>query len=168
MRGQMHNEDTIVRSTIAEAIRFATQNRNSIVDVALKLRAFAYFGRKSLLVVEGSAIPPPEEDGIPYKFSSMSGRAPVPSVMDLQFDAMAIEYMTELLHGLTKAMHKMLFEKNRRRHWYELYLCIFVLLATLEHVHQLQSAHLQEFRSAAMVSKIKTTYVIDRKLYSDW
>lgn len=70
------------------------------------------------------------------------GQAPVPSVVDFQIDTMAIIYMTSQLNVLTRQLEEKIFGKDSIRAWYEVFLAAFVLLSTLESVHQTQISYL--------------------------
>lgn len=72
-------------------------------------------------------------------------RVPIPAVLDYQLDYLAIRYMTEQMHMITKRLKHILFAKNNFTFWYEIYLTTFVLLCSLETVHAKQIEILDRF-----------------------
>lgn len=70
------------------------------------------------------------------------GRVPVPSVIDLQIDCVAIKHMARQLEVLIKMLKQKLYGKDTVKVWYEVFLAFFVLLGTLEKVHQAQLRYL--------------------------
>lgn len=70
------------------------------------------------------------------------GRASVPSVIDFQIDCLAIKHMARQLDILIKMLKQRLYKKNHVGVWYEVFLAFFVLLGTLEKVHQAQLRYL--------------------------
>lgn len=87
------------------------------------------------------------------------GRAPVPSVIDFQIDCLAIKHMTHQLKILIRMLKQKLYGKDSVRAWYEVFLAFFVLLGTLEKVHQAQLRYLsrnKDMVSATFPSKVTT------------
>jgi hypothetical protein len=80
---------------------------------------------------------------------SIHGKAPVPNIIDYQIDTLIIHYMQRLMKELTKGLKKLIFSKNPTGNWYEIFLTIFVLISTLEHVYVAQISYLR--RSLSIV-----------------
>lgn len=85
------------------------------------------------------------------------GKAPLPSIIDYQVDTLRIHYMQRLMKDLTKGLKKLIFASNPTKNWYEIFLSIFILICTLEHVYVAQMSYLR--RSLGMVSTIKRSDV---------
>lgn len=107
-----------------------------MISMALKIRRIAYFCRESMIITSEETL------GIKKifnpKFSSLHNTVPVPSVLDFQIDTIAIMSMRKLLKSILLEMHSRLFDDNGKEHWFEVFLVCFVLLSSLEKVHELQ------------------------------
>jgi hypothetical protein len=71
------------------------------------------------------------------------GKAPAPSVLDYQLDTLVIDYMQTKISALTSGLGKLIFTSKSKTNWYEIFLTIFILLCTLEHVYVSQIRYLR-------------------------
>lgn len=62
--------------------------------------------------------------------------------MDYQIDTMAINIMFRLLRSVVPYLMKKISRDNNQKQWYEIYLTFFVLLNTLEIVHEVQLGYM--------------------------
>jgi hypothetical protein len=69
---------------------------------------------------------------------------PIPAVLDVQVDYMAIKYMLGQMLLVSKRLGQLIFPSNRAN-WYEVYLTVFVLLHSLETVHARQAEIIKRF-----------------------
>ena len=81
---------------------------------------------------------------------SIHGKAPVPNIIDYQIDTLMIHYMQRLMKDLTKGLKKLIFSRSPTGNWYEIFLTVFILICTLEHVYMAQISYLR--RSLGIVS----------------
>ncbi len=69
----------------------------------------------------------------------VDGKLPVPTFMATQLDTYVIQYQRAQLEKLRNVLKLILYKaKNRRSHWYDIYLTFFVLLHAIECTHQRQ------------------------------
>ncbi|PVH78838.1 hypothetical protein DL98DRAFT_236546 [Cadophora sp. DSE1049] len=136
------DNDEISRTTIDEAIRFASIHPNSCVRQAQQIRRIAYFCTKSMTIVGDETL-----GGVTLNDSKLPthGQIPVPSVLDFQLDTIAITIMFNLLKKVEEGLKKKFNSKTSKEHWYEIYLVCFLLLSTLERVTQFQLSYLSLF-----------------------
>lgn len=101
----------------------------------MNIRAASFFSRTKMIMTENNVLE------LPYFHNPhflLNGGYPVPSMIDYQMDYMAITYMHGQMEVLVKQLKKLIFTKNQRKSWYEVYLTVFVLLQSLETVHARQ------------------------------
>jgi hypothetical protein len=79
---------------------------------------------------------------------SQHGQFLIPVSLDSQLDHLYIEYMFRNLKVVLNGLSRLIFARQRddkRKYWYEIFLTIFVLLATLETVHSKQIDFVRKF-----------------------
>lgn len=134
-------KEALRRSSLPNAGHPATV-RPTMLSLALKMRRIVYFCRESMTITSD------ETFGIKKirdpNFSSLYNTVPVPSVLDFQIDTIAIMLMRDLLKEVLAEMHERLFDLQleTKESWYEIFLVCFVLLSSLEKVHELQLKYL--------------------------
>ncbi|KAK4203007.1 hypothetical protein QBC40DRAFT_337852 [Triangularia verruculosa] len=127
--------DELLLLSTAEAIRYCLKFKDSSVAIAMNIRAASFFSRTKMIITGTNVL------DLPYFYDSrflVNGGYPVPSMIDYQIDYMAITYMWGQMEMLVKQLKKLIFSKNQRKSWYEVYLTVFVLLQSLETVQARQ------------------------------
>lgn len=159
--------DDMIRLSTAEATRYCLKYRDSAVATAMNIRAASFFSRTKMIMTGNNVLE------LPYFHNPhflLNGGYPVPSMIDYQMDYMAITYMHRQMEVLVKQLKKLIFTKNQRKSWYEVYLTVFVLLQSLETVHarQIDIIRRYEPEGGEALSKARNigTRMIDEWKYS--
>ncbi|KAH7019025.1 hypothetical protein EDB80DRAFT_699706 [Ilyonectria destructans] len=153
--------DDIVRSGMIEAERYSSQNPESAVSLAMNIRAATYFSRTRMSMGGPNIL-----ELSYFEDLQVHDRVPIPAVLDYQLDYLAIRYMTEQMHRITKRLKKILFAKNNFTSWYEIYLTTFVLLCSLETVHAKQIEILDRF--AAKGDRLPRVECTSSTMIEEW
>ena len=109
--------------------------QNSAVSLALSIRAASYFSRTRMVMAGPNVLE------MPYFGDSrvlINGGSPIPSVLDYQVDYLAIRYMLGCMKQIIHLLKKLIFTQSAQKRWYEIHLATFVLLSSLESVHERQ------------------------------
>jgi len=77
------------------------------------------------------------------------GQRPIPTVLDYQLDTLYIHYMESLMEKVSRGLKKLIFTSDKTSNWYEIFLAVFVLLVSLEHVYTMQMSYIQRSVSVA-------------------
>ena len=137
--------------------------QDSAVGDALAIRAGVRFCSESLTIVGSETL---GMACIEDECSVLFGQMPLPSALDFQIDTIAISYMQRRLRAATKRLKQLIFSKDNRRSWYEVFLTSFVLLCTLEWVLQRQREYLnmntQRVRRVHLLHAFLTTIHLTR------
>ncbi|KAI0199892.1 hypothetical protein F4808DRAFT_194952 [Astrocystis sublimbata] len=154
----------ITKLTIQEAKRYAKKNPSSCVSHAVQLRKMAYFCRESMVLTgyERLGIDPLDDEGSPTH-----GQVPVPSVLDFQIDTTAIKVMRETQKKCVKALKSIMFNKQSKKQWYQIYLAVFVLLQTLGTVTMLQYSY-NKWNEDMQDNTTKRVDYITRQMVDKW
>jgi hypothetical protein len=103
----------------------------------------------------------PDTLGVPRindeKTSYYYKMVPLPTYLNYQIDTMTIKHMGYEQNAIIKSLKKMIFGKSYLEDWYEVFLSVFVLLSTMEYVHQMQGKYLQRHQGTVrMLRTVKT------------
>ncbi|KAK4170968.1 hypothetical protein QBC36DRAFT_350679 [Triangularia setosa] len=130
--------DQLLQLTTAEATR-----QYSAVATAMNIRAASFFSHTKMIMTGADVLE------LPYFGDSrflINGGYPVPGILDYQIDYLAIRYMLGQMESLVKQLKKLIFGKNQKKNWYEVYLTVFVLLQSLETVQARQIEILRRYK----------------------
>ncbi|KAK0735347.1 hypothetical protein B0T21DRAFT_184667 [Apiosordaria backusii] len=157
-------EDQLLRLTTAEATRYCLKFENSAVATAMNIRAASFFSRTKMIMTGTNVL------DLPYFGDSrflLNGGFPVPGILDYQIDYLAIRYMLGQMELLVKQLKKLIFTKNQRKSWYEVYLTVFVLLQSLETVHARQMDILRRYEGQGpeAFSRVR---IVGTRMIEEW
>ncbi|KAK4171313.1 hypothetical protein QBC36DRAFT_350441 [Triangularia setosa] len=135
--------DQLLQLTTAEATRYCLKYENSAVATAMNIRAASFFSRTKMIMTGANVLELPYFGDIRFL---INGGYPVPGILDYQIDYLAIRYMLRQMELLVKQLKKLIFGKNQKKNWYEVYLSVFVLLQSLETVQARQIEILRRYK----------------------
>ncbi|KAI0399864.1 hypothetical protein F4802DRAFT_533130 [Xylaria palmicola] len=127
-------KDNIMRHTWAEVIRYRATHKSTLVTRALQVFAGAMMNSRYPMSLKANVFGVPDELVTPHFFE----RLPLPAQLTYQIQTMIIDEMLNTQTLLLKELKNRIFNKNRQRYWYEVYLAVFILLATIEFVYRAQ------------------------------
>lgn len=114
--------------------------QGSPVNIAAKIQACVHIAVKQPIMMDSEVLGIKTVDNAKF---SIHGKAPVPSVIDYQLDTLMIHYMQRQMKEVTKKLKKLISASNPTGNWYEIFLTIFVLVSTIEHVYMAQMLYLR-------------------------
>lgn len=136
--------------------------QKSAVSSAMNIRAAAHFSRTRLHASGANSLELPyfEQNEV-----RLRGLVPIPAVLDYQIDYLCIRYMLAQMRDTADRLNEIIFPRSKKDQasgaraehsaWYEVYLTCFVLLCSLESVHQRQIEMVK--RWASHVSRLVQT-----------
>ncbi len=127
-------KDPILQRTWVEAIRYRAAHKSTLVTRALQVFGGAMMNSKYPMSVIQNVFGVPDELDTPYFFEKL----PLPAQLTYQIQTMIAHEMLETQTLLLKELKNRIFHRDRQRHWYEVYLTVFILLATIEFVYRVQ------------------------------
>ncbi|KAK3347095.1 hypothetical protein B0T25DRAFT_553622 [Lasiosphaeria hispida] len=148
--------DDIIRLSAAEATRYCLKHEDSAVSLAMNIRAASYFSRTKMVIAGPNTLELPYHGDTRFL---VCGGIPVLGILDYQIDYLAISYMLGQMKLLTQRLKKLIFSRDQKRAWYEVYLTTFVLLQSLETVHTRQIEILRRFETSGvdLLSQVRAT-----------
>ncbi|KAI1127106.1 hypothetical protein F5Y10DRAFT_243431 [Nemania abortiva] len=156
-------EDPIMKLTWIEAKRFQNAHNSTLVAKAFQVFAGAMLNSKYPMSVKDNVFGVPEESEIPY----FCGKLPLPAQLTYQIQTMVSLGMREVQAKLLKELKSRIFHKDRQRHWYEVYLTVFVLLATIEFVYRVQMRFVRAKAGVSTRNLANITFVTQSML-DEW
>ncbi|KAI0533769.1 hypothetical protein GGR58DRAFT_506010 [Xylaria digitata] len=157
-------EDKIMRDTWAEALRYRAAHKSTLVTRALQVFAGAMMNSKYPMSLEKNVFGVPDElDNTPHFFEKL----PLPAQLTYQVQTMIAHDMLDTQTPLLKELKSRIFHKDRQRHWYEVYLTIFILLASIEFVYR---AQMRFVRAKAGISDRNLTNIafVTQAMLDEW
>lgn len=103
---------------------------------ALRVRAGAVLNSRYLALVDKQAFMPSQLDGdVPYYFEEL----PLPTMVSYVTQGLIAMQMVREQDYIIKELKRKIFKGSaKQKNWYEVYLTVFILLATVEYVYQKQ------------------------------
>ncbi|KAK4223412.1 hypothetical protein QBC38DRAFT_459354 [Podospora fimiseda] len=96
------------------------------------------------------------------------GQVMIPVALNYQLDVVYIRYLEQHFKEVVSKLNKLIFGRHDKREtWYETFLCIFVLLATLENVYKSQIAYVRKYAGSDGNVFASANYV-KRSMLEEW
>jgi hypothetical protein len=148
--------------TLAEAKRYADSHSATTVQNALKIRDFA-MKRVALNDVETLGIPVIDD-----KQSRHHNTRPIPRFVNIQVEIMINYIIDSHRKKVIRRLKSLIFGSKAIKAWFEIYLCIFLLLDTLEFAYQWQLKYVGWARGTSLYNYVDyvTNYVLDEWQHS--
>ena len=124
--------EEIILLTLAEAVRFSKTHSCTTIDNALKIRDFAI---KRVALRSGDTLDVPI---INDEQSRHPNTRPIPRFVNIQIEQMVNTIIDSHREIVIKRLKYLIFGGAAIKHWFEIYLSIFLLLDTLEWAYQWQ------------------------------
>ena len=124
--------DEIMLLTLIEAARFSKAYSNTTIENALKIRDFA---------IKRVALKPGDPLDVPIINDEQSrhhNTRPIPRFVNIQIEQMVNTIIDSHRKVVIKRLKSLIFGSGAIKHWFEIYLNIFLLLDTLEWAYQWQ------------------------------
>ena len=109
-------------------------------------KSFNIFGQETL------GIRQEQDPECPYY-----ARRPIPPILDAQIDSLLMEKMKTLKSSVLSTLRRMIAGQGRR-HWFEIYLTMSILLLNLESVYRNQRRQIQRYKEH--VSRLSDHYLV--------
>ena len=126
--------DPILLQTWNEVKRYRMTYNTKLLTQALKIYAGAMLNSRYPTPVSASVFDAEDQVHTPHFFEKL----PLPPMLIYQLQSMIGQVMMDIQTQILKDLKVRVFAKDRMRHWYEAFLAIFILLATIEWVFQVQ------------------------------
>ncbi len=126
--------DPILLLTWNEVKRYRVTYDTKLLTHALQIYAGAMMNARYPTSIGASVFGVEDQVHTPHFFEKL----PLPPMLTYQIQAMIGQVMMDIQTQILKDLKVRVFAKDRIRHWYEAFLAIFVLLATIEWVFQVQ------------------------------
>ncbi|KFA45340.1 Sat20 [Stachybotrys chartarum IBT 40293] len=126
--------DPILLLTLDEARRYRNETGSKLVATALEIYAGAMMNSRYPASTESDIFGVVDQLHTPYFFD----KVPLPPQLTCQIQIMVAQVMLDKQKNALKRLQERALSKNRHKVWYECYLTIFILLATIELVYQVQ------------------------------
>ncbi|KAF7677456.1 hypothetical protein GT037_004315 [Alternaria burnsii] len=145
--------DEILRLTYAEAIRFATKHESQAVRQALRVKSFASQQIDLLDTALGIEVIHDPNFFFP-------GYRPLPMYLMYQCDLTINLVIDVAKQDAMEQLNSMIFYQDRFKCWFEVFLCVFLVLWTIENAylwqvkHQGQLLETQRFASMSFVTRL--------------
>jgi hypothetical protein len=131
--------DPIMLCMWDEVKRYQSRHSAPLLTQALRIYAGAMMNSKYPTPVEEDVFGVATRKHTAYFFE----KVPLPPQLTLQIQTLVGHMMLDIQKQVLKQLKACIFSKDRIRHWYEVLLVVFVLLATIEWVYQTQIRFLQ-------------------------
>ena len=131
--------DPILLLTWKEVKRYGATYSTQLLTRALQIYAGAMLNSRYPTSNGTSIFGVEEQVHTPYFFEKL----PLPPQLTIQIQTMIGQLMLDIQKKILKDLKTRIFAKDRIHHWYEVFLAIFVLLATIEWVFQVQMRFLK-------------------------
>ncbi|KAI0420828.1 hypothetical protein F5X98DRAFT_391563 [Xylaria grammica] len=161
---RMTLEDNIMRHTWVEALRYRATHKSTLVTRALQVFAGAMMNSRYPMSLEANVFGIPDElDNTPHFFKNL----PLPAQLTYQIQTMVAHEMLDTQASLLKELKGRIFHKERQLHWYEVYLTVFILLASIEFVY---GAQMRFVRAKAGISDRNLTNIafVTQAMLDEW
>lgn len=159
------HEDSIMSLVWREALRFRDTTEHPIVTRVIRLYASAFMNTRYPRAVKGNAfdidIGPAQET--PFWFEGV----PLPPQLTYQFQTAVAMLQVKAQQQLRKELKRLIFAKNRKANWHVVFLCVFILLATIELVYQAQ-ARFHEAKSGVSEKNSQNVSFVTRLMNEQW
>ncbi|MCJ1404499.1 hypothetical protein MMC11_007725 [Xylographa trunciseda] len=154
--------DEIMLLTLAEAARFSKTHSHTTIENALKIRDFA---------IKRVALRPEDPLDIPIVNDEQSrhhNTRPIPRFVNIQIEQMVNTIIDSHRKVVIKRLKSLIFGSGAIKHWFEIYLSIFLLLDTLEWAYQWQLKYVGWAAGTSLHHYIDyvTDYMLDEWQYS--
>ena len=126
--------DPILQMTWNEVKRYRTTHDSQLLTGALQIYAGAMLNSRYPTSIGTSVFGVEDQVHTPHFFE----RLPLPPLLTTQIQGMVGLVMMDIQTQILKDLKARVFAKDRIRHWYEVFLAIFILLAIIEWVFQVQ------------------------------
>jgi hypothetical protein len=126
--------DEILRLTYAEAIRFATKHESQAVQQALRVKSFASQQIDLLDTALGIEVIHDPNFFFP-------GYRPLPMYLMYQCDLTINLVIDVAKQDAMEQLNSMIFYQDRFKCWFEVFLCVFLVLWTIENAYLWQVKH---------------------------
>ena len=97
---------------------------------------------------------------------AIGGNVPIPAHLDVQIDHMTIQCMHRQMEKIKKRLNDILFKKKNNENWYEIYLSMFLLLCSLETVHDRQTDVQRRFQKQVSYETAPTKVCVPTNMAS--
>lgn len=157
-------EDPVLLYTWHEAKRFRDTRGSSLITQAMQIYAGAMMNSKYPSSVELNAFGISESTPAPHFFEKL----PLPPQLTMQIQIMAAQVLQDIQGQLLKELKARIFTtRSRQTGWYEIFLTMSVLLASIEWVYQVQMRfeRAKEGVSQRLSANIK---YITRSMLDEW
>ncbi|MCJ1411862.1 hypothetical protein MMC19_005954 [Ptychographa xylographoides] len=154
--------EEIILLTLAEAVRFSKTHSCTTIDNALKIRDFAI---KRVALRSGDTLDVPI---INDEQSRHPNTRPIPRFVNIQIEQMVNTIIDSHREIVIKRLKYLIFGGAAIKHWFEIYLSIFLLLDTLEWAYQWQLRYVGWAAGTSLHHYIDyvTNYMLDEWQYS--
>ncbi|MCJ1416924.1 hypothetical protein MMC32_003263 [Xylographa parallela] len=154
--------DEIMLLTLIEAARFSKAYSNTTIENALKIRDFA---------IKRVALKPGDPLDVPIINDEQSrhhNTRPIPRFVNIQIEQMVNTIIDSHRKVVIKRLKSLIFGSGAIKHWFEIYLSIFLLLDTLEWAYQWQLKYVGWAAGTSLHHYIDyvTNYMLDEWQYS--
>ncbi|KAJ4292765.1 hypothetical protein N0V90_009428 [Kalmusia sp. IMI 367209] len=127
-------DDPIMILTWNEVLRYRVTYNTPLITRALQIYAGDMMNSRYPTTVEANVFGVADEEHTPYFFEKL----PLPAQLILQIQTMIGFVMVDIQADILKELKKRIYAQDRLKHWYEIFLTIFILLASIEWVYQIQ------------------------------
>ncbi|MCJ1282521.1 hypothetical protein MMC26_001844 [Xylographa opegraphella] len=154
--------DEIMLLTLEEAARFSKSHSHTTIENALKIRDFA---------IKRVALRPGDPLDVPVVNDEQSrhhNTRPIPRFVNIQVEHMVNTIIDSHRKVVIKRLKSLIFGSGAIKHWFEIYLSIFLLLDTLEWAYQWQLKYVGWAAGTSLHHYIDyvTNYMLDEWQYS--
>ena len=155
--------DPIMLLTWNEVNRYRATYGSPLISRAVQIYAGAMMNSKYPTSIEANVFGVADQTSTPYFFEKL----PLPPQLTFQAQTMVAAAMMDIQAQVLKELKTRIFSKDRFRHWYEAFLTIFILLATLEWVYQIQMLFVKAKQGVSARNLTNLSYVTQSML-DEW
>ena len=120
-----------------------TSVQSDLVNKTIKIAVITRLASKSFNLTSDECL---GIDAIADPSSPYYTRRPIPPMLDAQMDEIYRAFMHSMQKQILSSLKKkMLAASDRRRHWFEIYLCTLILLMNLEYLYEVQNRQLERY-----------------------
>ena len=155
--------EPILLLTWNEAKRYRFTYKTPLITRALQIYAGAMMTSKYPTSIEANVFGVADETHTPY----FCEKPPLPPQLTYQIQTIVGHAMLEIQMQTLKELKGRVFAKARARHWYEVFLTIFILLATIEWIYQVQVRFLKAKQGVSTRNFTNISYVTQH-MFDEW
>jgi hypothetical protein len=156
-------DDPMMRATWKEVLRIRDKSQDPILKKVVRLYASVLMNTRYPKSVRANIFDVAEEPEPPFFFEGNL----LPPQLTYQIQMLIAMEQTRLQKDVLRRLKQLMFNTQRQKHWYMVFLITFVLLSAIELMHYNQTSFLHYKRKTSETNRENVSYVT-RHMLEQW